>query len=191
MFCSSLISLVESKPDALENLSGIRSGFAKVMKEKMENMWALKLGLKKYDEDLFNELISLMIESSVDYTIFFRELSQIPEDISSLEKSFYKKLENENIKKRWSKWLNIWKSNLSATSKELKAINPKYTLREWFLVEAYEKAEDGDYSLIYTLQEVMTNPYDEQSKEIEEKFYVKKPLEFFEIAGISHISCSS
>ena len=191
MFCSALVPLLKSYPNALENLSGIRSGFSKVMKEKMENMWALKLGLKKYDDDLFNELISLMIETSLDYTIFFRELSQIPEGISSLEKSFYKKLENENIKNRWSKWLDIWKSKLSATSKELKTINPKYTLREWFLVEAYEKAQDGDYSLIHTLQEVMENPYAEQSKKIEEKFYVKKPLEFFEIAGISHISCSS
>jgi hypothetical protein len=37
----------------------------------------------------------------------------------------------------------------------------------------------------------MANPYDEQSKEIEEKFYKEKPAELFEIAGISHVSCSS
>jgi len=37
----------------------------------------------------------------------------------------------------------------------------------------------------------MTNPYAEQSKEIEEKYYREKPSEFFEIAGISHVSCSS
>ncbi len=37
----------------------------------------------------------------------------------------------------------------------------------------------------------MTNPYDEQTKEIEEKYYTKKPSDFFGIAGISHVSCSS
>ncbi len=191
MFCSALTPLLESHPSALENLSGIRSGFAKVMNEKMENMWALKLGLDKYDDSLINELISLMLETEVDYTMFFRELSSIPEDISKLEISFYKKLEDENITKRWSLWLDTWKSKLNASSEQLKAVNPKYTLREWFLVEAYEKAKDGDYTLIHKLQDIMSDPYSEQSKQIEEKFYTKKPLEFFDIAGISHISCSS
>lgn len=191
MFCSALVPLLESDTNALENLSGIRSTFTKVMKEKMEDMWALKLGLEKYDDEIFKELISLMMETSLDYTIFFRELSSIPQEYSKLEKAYYKKIEDENIKKRWSKWFETWKRNLSASSEELKAINPKYTLKEWFLVEAYENAKDGDYSLIHELQNIMTNPYAEQSKEVEEKFYVKKPLEYFDIAGISHLSCSS
>lgn len=191
MFCSALVPLLKPYPNALENLNGIRNGFANIMQEKMENMWALKLGLKKYNKDLFNELISLMIETSVDYTIFFRELSSIPQDISKLQKAFYSELKDETIKKRWSKWLEVWRLNLHATSQSLKLVNPKYTLREWFLVDAYEKAKEGDYTLIHQLQTVMSNPYDEQDKEIEERFYVKKPLDFFNIAGISHISCSS
>ena len=73
----------------------------------------------------------------------------------------------------------------------MKLVNPKYTLREWFLVPAYQQATEGDYALIRELQEVMTKPYDEQSKEIEDKYYSKKPSELFEVAGISHISCSS
>ncbi|MNN99976.1 hypothetical protein D3C81_2197600 [compost metagenome] len=73
----------------------------------------------------------------------------------------------------------------------MKAVNPKYTLREWLLVPAYQQASKGDYTLIHELQEVMTHPYDEQSKEMEEKYYRPKPSEFFEIAGISHVSCSS
>ncbi len=31
----------------------------------------------------------------------------------------------------------------------------------------------------------MTKPYEEQTKEIEEKYYTKKPSDFFGIAGIS------
>jgi uncharacterized protein YdiU (UPF0061 family) len=191
MFCSALMPILESHPNALEELVDIREGFAKVMEEKLQNMWASKLGLNKFDEELFNSLISLMIETSVDYTIFFRELSSIPEDISKLEKSFYKEIKDENIKKRWTQWLDTWKLNLRATSKQMKAINPKYTLREWFLVPAYEQAKNGDYSLIHELQNIITNPYDEQSSDIEKKYYTKKPLELFNIAGISHVSCSS
>ena len=191
MFCSALMPLLEDYPNALENLIGIRSGFALIMDEKMQNMWTLKLGLKKFDEELFNELMALMIETVVDFTIFFRELSSIPDDISKLEKSFYQELKDESLKARWSKWLKKWKLKLVATSKQMKTVNPKYVLREWFLVQAYEKAKMQDYSLVLELQEIMTNPYEEQTIEIEEKYYVKKPLKFFNIAGISHVSCSS
>jgi len=38
---------------------------------------------------------------------------------------------------------------------------------------------------------VMTDPYAEQSKEIEEKYYTLKPTALFDIAGVSHVSCSS
>ncbi len=190
-FCSALMPLLETNQNALENLVGIRSGFEKVMNEKMEKMWTSKLGLEKYDDKLFNELMHLMLKSEADYTIFFRELSSIPKDISSLEISFYRKINDKDLQNRWNKWLENWKSKLSVSSEELKTINPKYSLKEWFLVEAYEKANDGDYSLILELQEVMTNPYLEQSKQIEEKYYVKKPINYFGVAGISHITCSS
>lgn len=73
----------------------------------------------------------------------------------------------------------------------MKLVNPKYTLREWFLVPAYKQATKGEYSLIKEMQEIMTDPYTEHSKELEEKYYSLKPSKFFEIAGISHISCSS
>lgn len=81
--------------------------------------------------------------------------------------------------------------DLKTVSINMKQTNPKYTLREWHLVTAYQNAENGNYDLIQELQEIMTNPYDEQTKEIEEKYYRKKSTDFFGIAGISHVSCSS
>jgi uncharacterized protein YdiU (UPF0061 family) len=73
----------------------------------------------------------------------------------------------------------------------MKAVNPKYTLREWFLVPAYQQAALGNYELVRELAEVMNDPYAEQSKEVEEKYYRLRPLELFERAGVSHMSCSS
>ena len=162
-------------------------------------MWASKLGLEKFDFELFDELINIMIDTKVDYTIFFRELSNIPHNLSSLEKSFYGNLKDENIKLRWNSWLEKWKVKINVNdekskqklSKQMKLINPKYTLREWHLVWAYKEAEKGNYEPVQELQEVMTKPYEEQTKEIEEKYYIKKPDNFFGIAGISHVSCSS
>ncbi|QKF58981.1 protein adenylyltransferase SelO [Aliarcobacter lanthieri] len=198
-FCSALKPLLSSNKEALEELEKIENNFSKVMQEKIQNMWASKLGLNKFDIELFEELINLMIDTKVDYTIFFRELTNIPDDISNLEKSFYENLKDENIKIRWNSWLEKWKSQINVNdeeskqklSKQMKLINPKYTLREWHLVLAYQEAQNGNYQPVNELQEIMTKPYEEQTKEIEEKYYTKKPTDFFGIAGISHVSCSS
>ena len=200
VFCIALLPLLSSDENALVELEKIRNGFAEVMQEQMQKMWATKLGLDTFDAALFKELEMLMVQTSVDYTIFFRELSTVPDDITPLRKSFYKDaMQKESTLNNWSTWLEKWKSLINATtpesrntlSQQMKAVNPKYTLREWFLVPAYQEAEEGNYSLIHELQEVMTNPYDEQAKEIEDKYYRLKPSEFFEVAGISHITCSS
>lgn len=198
-FCSALKPLLSSNKETLEELEKIENNFSKVMQEKMEIMWANKLGLEKFDVELFEKLINLMIETKVDYTIFFRELSNIPDEITQLEKSFYGSLKDENIKSRWNNWLEIWNSLLNINNEEskqkltnqMKLTNPKYTLREWHLVKAYQEAQNGNYKPIQELQKIMTNPYNEQTKEIEEKYYAKKPTDFFGIAGISHVSCSS
>ncbi len=199
MFCLALKPLLDSDEDAQKALEKINDEFPRVMQRAMITMWTAKLGLGIFDATLFNELMSLMIETLVDYTIFFRELSSLPTNIKPLIKSFY----NENIDKelinRWSKWLKKWQEVINVTSleereklaKQMKSVNPKYTLREWFLVPAYQKATHGDYSLIYELQEVMNNPYEEQSKKMDEKYYRKKPMELFDIAGVSYVSCSS
>ena len=208
MFCTALAPLLESHENKLQELENIEDGFTEIMQEKMTKMWASKLGLQKFNLNIFNELIKLMLESSVDYTIFFRELSCLPDNISLLTKSFYgDTVNNEKILKSWSEWLKKWKLLINETNpmyinamtqessekltEEMRQVNPKYTLREWLLVPAYEEAEKTNYKLIKELQEVMTNPYAEQLSEVEKKFYREKPSEFFEVAGISHISCSS
>jgi uncharacterized protein YdiU (UPF0061 family) len=122
--------------------------------------------------------------------IFFRELSSIPDDIGLLKKSFYSNL-NEEMDKRWSAWLDKWKVLITSTSEQMKLVNPKYSLREWLLAPAYQQAVDGNYALLRELQEVMTQPYAEQSKDMEEKYYRLKPPEFSELGGVSHLSCSS
>lgn len=208
MFCTALLPLLELHGSELQELEQIREGFSKVMQAKMIQMWASKLGLQTFNATIVNELITLMIETSVDYTIFFRELSSVPDSIAPLTKSFYGNvMDDETILKSWSEWLEKWKTLINETnpihtnatttksienlSKEMKQVNPKYTLREWFIVPSYKEAEKENYTLVKELQEVMSHPYAEQSSEVEEKFYRKKPSEFFDIAGISHVSCSS
>ena len=201
MFCTALRPLLTAHQDALQQLAEIQSGFATVMQAQMEQMWAAKLGLATFHAALFNELASLMEQTPVDYTLFFRELSTLPDDLGPLKKSFYRS--SEGIDKRWSEWLTKWQSLIASEahtaqprsreehSRQMKLVNPKYSLREWFLVPAYAQAAAGNYALIRELQEVMTQPYAEQSQAVEEKYYRRKPPEFFAVGGLSHVSCSS
>ncbi|MEH6447139.1 MAG: protein adenylyltransferase SelO family protein [Oleispira sp.] len=201
MFWTALLPLMASYPEAIKQLEKIRSGFAQVMQTKMEAMWAAKLGLETFNTGLFSELETLMVQTQVDYSVFFRELSSLPNDIGPLKKSFYKHPRNEagreEIEKRWSQWLLQWQAlsgkstDTAARSRQMKLVNPKYSLREWFVVPAYQQASIGDYALVRALQDVMTHPYGEQSQEVEDKFYQLKPTEFFEAGGLSHYSCSS
>jgi len=200
MFCKALQPLITLQQDYLQQLEDIQLGFSKMMQTQMEKMWAAKLGLGTFDSELFNELETLMLQTPVDYTIFFRELSKVPDDIGPLKKSFYK--DPKGREKTWSEWLSKWKLLISSAnidspysreelSRQMKLVNPKYSLREWFVAPVYQQANAGKYSLLRELQEVMTQPYAEQSKEVEEKYYRLKPSEFFEVGGLSYYSCSS
>ena len=196
MFCASLEHLIESDAEAVEKLDALQSEFSSTMRSKLENMWALKLGLNEYDSDLLVELLTLMVETSADYTMLFRELSNIPNDISELSKSFYQQPAQE-LTTKWQTWLSKWHAkvkngdNNTELSKKMKRVNPKFTWREWLIVPAYEQAAKGDYALIEELQSVLTKPYDEQSKVVEDKYYRLRPSEFFSAGGVSHYSCSS
>ena len=219
-FCSALLPLLTSHEDCLRQLKEIHSGFPAAMQTQMEKMWADKLGLATFDAALFSELETLMVQTPVDYTLFFRELSTLPDDIGPLRKSFYKDskgaaasidmtvaTDTDEMDKRWSAWLGKWKALINgagtndanavplrsheAISTQMKLVNPKYSWREWFVVPAYQQAAVGNYAVIRELQGVMTQPYAEQSKDVEEKYYRPKPSEFFEVGGLSYYSCSS
>tara|TARA_B110001454_G_scaffold36374_1_gene35883 strand:+ start:62 stop:1792 length:1731 start_codon:yes stop_codon:yes gene_type:complete len=204
-FCKALQPLLTSHQSYLQQLDEIRNGFSKVMQTQMEKMWTAKLGLSTFDAALFNELVTLMVQTPVDYTIFFRELSMVPDDIVPLKKSFYESPTSEGMDKRWSEWLIKWKllsdssTNVNTTaphsckelSKQMKLVNPKYSLREWFVMPAYQQATERNYSLVRELQDIITQPYAEQSKDVEEKYYRLKPSELFDIGGLSQYSCSS
>lgn len=182
----------------LEEFEEIRQGFADAMQAELEDTWASKLGLQTFQPGLFRSLIQLMMETKVDYTIFFRELSKAPKLASDLKKSFYTQPSTE-LEGRWQSWLDQWRnqilaensSGFEAVSAKMKQVNPKYTWREWLVAPAYQQAAQGDYSLVRELQEVLNRPYDEQSDEVEAKYYQLKPEQYFDAGGISQYSCSS
>ena len=204
MFCRSLMPLIDGNSEHLSKLNEINDGFSGVMERAMESMWATKLGIASYNHDLLIKLLQLMLRTGVDYNLFFRELSSMPEDMASLTKSFYYPPKAE-VMTEWEAWLQTWRERIekdaetqgdvtnaiAATAEHMRKANPKFTWREWLIVPAYKAAEKGDFTPIHELQKILTAPYDEQSKEVENKYYQLRPLEFFSAGGVAHYSCSS
>jgi len=158
MFWRSLRLLLEGNHEALAQLDAIHEGFAAVMQQELEAMWARKLGLAIYDEELVSTLLQLLMASRADYTRSFRLLSAIPEQASDLHPSFYVPSSSE-LDQQWESWLQQWRSQLhangtlEAASAAMRRVNPAVTWREWLIAPAYQQAEQGDHSLIQELQE--------------------------------------
>ena len=204
MFWSALRPLLADNPEALARLDQIREGFAEAMQQELEAMWARKLGLRRYDAELVNTLLELLVRSKADYTIFFRRLSALatdpaaasPEQLAALKESFYQASSDE-LDGEWTQWLGRWRAQIAAngdpreTSAAMQLVNPAITWREWLIAPAYEQAAQGDTSLIQELQAVFLHPYEAPSAELAATYDRLKPREFFHAGGVSHYSCSS
>jgi len=204
MFCIALLPLLQQDDSAIEALQNIMEALPETMNSELNRMWAEKMGLATFDPALFKELHALMAETPVDYTLFWRELSNLPTKVEALRASFYETrggyAQNKvALEARWAAWLQKWHNALAQAGRNpadlaavMKRINPKYIPREWMLVEAYRVATDaGDFTLVHKLHEVLQDPYGEQSAAVAALYYKKKEDKFFNLGGTSHCSCSS
>lgn len=194
------MSLAESLRPLIKtdyNTELYKDRFETACAEAVEKMWTQKLGLTQAWESgvgrLFYTLERLMRSTAVDYTIFWRQLSEIPlilqkpdwetgcagELLVPLLPAFYEPadLETEAIRSQWLNWVREYLALLQKEScspveiqTAMKQQSPKYVPREWMLVEAYTAANRGDYSVVHELYELFRHPYDEQPR-FEDKYY--------------------
>jgi uncharacterized protein YdiU (UPF0061 family) len=204
MFCVALVPLLEQDESAIQSLQKLLDELPEIMNREMNRMWAEKMGLAAFAPALFKELHALMAETPVDYTLFWRELSNLPTQVAALRASFYETrggyAQNKvEIETRWAAWLQKWHTALAQAGRNpadvsaaMKRTNPKYIPREWMLVEAYRSATDaGDFTLVHKLHDVLQDPYGEQSEAVAALYYKMKEEKFFNLGGTSHCSCSS
>lgn len=185
----------------------------KILKEFQEeyeidylNMMRSKLGLfskKETDQLLIIELLAILQLSETDMTLFFRNLSAITEDNTSLKAieiiktAFYKPEEiKEKIKEKWLNWftkyierLAIESTNKNQRSSSMNLVNPKYVLRNYMSQLSIDAADKGDYSLLFEFHTLLKKPYDEQPEY--EKWFAKRPDWARDKVGCSMLSCSS
>ena len=168
-------------------------------------MMRSKLGFmseNKTDRILIEELEKNLQLSETDMTIFFRNLANLKkleakDWLKVIGKSFYEPIEiADNIRLKWADWFAKYAERLQSeetTDEERKAkmntVNPKYVLRNYMAQIAIDNADNGDYSTIDELYQLLKKPYDEQPDN--KKWFAKRPEWARHKVGCSMLSCSS
>lgn len=174
------------------------------------DMMAAKLGLKTFtaetDDPLIGELVEILQLVETDMTIFFRKLASIgtstklqsgEELPAALCEAHYKPEETtKEYRHRMNSWLQSYIKRLQHDKlpdelrrRKMNSINPKYVLRNYLAQQAIDKAEEGDFSMVGELLELLRNPYAEQPQK--DHYAVKRPEWARNRAGCSMLSCSS
>ncbi len=122
------------------------------------------LGAQDEDHDLWSDLLQLMENAGANYTILFRTLSEYSIDDTNTElRELFKDQEE------FGAWLGRYNGRLKqqedtgpSRQKRMKAVNPKYILRNYLAQRAIEKAEkEQDYSEVNRLLALLYRPFDE------------------------------
>jgi len=152
-----------------------------------------KLGLEtslESDKELIESLLEIMATNKVDFTIFFRTLSE--EDCDSRQSKhsarnlFLEPALFDAWMEKYQKRLSFEKGNFEQGKKLMLAHNPKYILRNYMVEIAIQKASnEKDYSEIDTLLKLLSRPYDEQ---LGMEKYAQHPPDWAEKI---EVSCSS
>jgi uncharacterized protein YdiU (UPF0061 family) len=129
-----------------------------------------KLGLveeRAEDEDLLQDLKSLLVGSRVDYTIFWRELGTFSSAAGATNDRLREHFLNPE---RFDAWAAHYRDRLQSEQsrdeercRRMDRVNPKYVLRNYLAQAAIEKAQQKDYSEIDRLLTLLQNPYSEQA----------------------------
>jgi uncharacterized protein YdiU (UPF0061 family) len=158
-------------------------------------------------EDLFLALEKLLASVETDMTLFFRQLARVdltPEFVRTasdqrliepLLGAYYQAPEPDTVT-RVASWVRRYAARFSAESGELNervetmdAVNPRYVLRNYMAQLAIDDAEQGDFSLVRELLDVLRRPYEDQPGR--ERFATRRPEWARSRPGCSMLSCSS
>ena len=152
-----------------EDLKAALDRYTLLCEHRYMELMQAKFGLIEEQEDdagLIQDLLSLMQQSHVDYTNFFRALGSFSsQDGSPNEplRDFF--LDREAFRgwvKRYADRLRREKSRDEERSSRMNQVNPKYILRNYLTQQAIEKAQQKDFSEIDRLLTLLQNPYSDQ-----------------------------
>jgi len=161
--------------DIMEELSQYQTTYNNFYRELMGQ----KLGLAILDEEfttLIGSLFQLLYKNPVDYTNFFRALSDYPES-NGLIHAFNTPKEIEDWLDRYRKLIEREDADFEDRKATMDSVNPKFILRQYLLQRAIDKAvKESDFSEIQRLRVLLEDPFKDRSEifkqyDIDPEFY--------------------
>ena len=116
-------------------------------------------GTVEGDPELIDNMLDMLEDLQVDYTLFLRTLSHYEGDRTALLRTgLYHKPMNE--------WLDRYDERIKELDQterkaQMLSANPKYVLKNYMLQEAIDAAEDGNFSVVDDLFKIAQNPFNE------------------------------
>ncbi|XP_059517170.1 protein adenylyltransferase SelO-like isoform X3 [Myotis daubentonii] len=137
----------------------ILEGYPVLYYTRFRELFKAKLGLlgeRKGDDDLIAFLLHLMENTEADFTMTFRQLSEITQSQLqelNIPQQFWalKMISKHELFPAWvSQYLLRLNSNMNNSDferrKRMMTINPRYVLKNWMAESAVQKAERNDFS---------------------------------------------
>ncbi|MEH6627987.1 MAG: YdiU family protein [Motiliproteus sp.] len=162
--------------------SELQAHYLKLIRNKLGLMSA-----QKEDSTLVTQMLELLKTQRLDYSRFFRGLSEF-----SIGQPGNPWVMQQGCSKNIIHWLEHYQNRLQSEGSDcqqrqqhMKKHNPKYILRNYLAQNAIELAQQGDYSEVGKLIELLHSPFDEHPEC--EQYADPAP----ESASNIQISCSS
>jgi uncharacterized protein YdiU (UPF0061 family) len=176
--------------------------YGAVYVEAEQANFAAKLGFGSWMKDdvvLMQQLCGLLQAAEVDMTIFFRALADVDLEgptLAPFSESFYDEAKRREAEPAFADFLTRYAARArlngiprSERRARMRAVNPRYVLRNYLAQQAIDRAERGDAAGIDELLDVLRRPYDDQPGR--ERFAERRPDWARHKAGCSMLSCSS
>ena len=197
LYClgQALLPLIEDKELTIKCLDFFKTAYPRFR----EHSQLRKLGLSNQDlqgtqeaQDLISQIEQVMVLQNVDFTIFWRSLSNTlgskKNGLQLVESIITKPLAQSTLQNCFELFNSILVTrnlNLSEVSRKMLLVNPKYVLRNHLGEQAIQSAKGGDFSQIQILLKILSSPFNEHP---EYQSYAELPPEW---ASSISISCSS
>jgi serine/tyrosine/threonine adenylyltransferase len=158
-----LLPVIGETDVALAALEPYREVFPRALLARLR----AKLGLRaERDEDreLADDLLKAMAESRADFTITFRRLADFVPGAANepLRDLFLDRAAFDAWAARYAERLRAEDSQDAERALRMKAVNPKYILRNHLAEQAIRQAQGGDFGEVQRLLKVLEHPFDEQ-----------------------------
>lgn len=162
LFClgQALLPLIEEQELAIAALES----YKRVFPAELEKRMCAKLGLSRSEageRELVEGILTLLAQDKVDYSIFWRRLSQFAADgqAEPVRDLFLDRAALDT-------WLSTYADRLTSEDPSqaaglMRQTNPKFVLRNHLGEQAIQQAREKDFSGVATLLTLLENPFDE------------------------------